>query len=84
MLVKWKMEWNGIVQACYIQYSTDDRIYDALNFGATGKKEIMLLLQLEALALELAAADPPPAAAAALELELAAVLSLCLWPPSSL
>jgi hypothetical protein len=22
--VRWNLDWNGIVQACYIQYSTDD------------------------------------------------------------
>jgi hypothetical protein len=30
LCVKWKMEWNGIVQACYVQYCTDDRTFDIM------------------------------------------------------
>ena len=26
--VRWNLEWNGIVQACYIQYSTNDYTSD--------------------------------------------------------
>ena len=26
--VRWNLEWNGIVQGCYIQYSTNDLVPD--------------------------------------------------------
>jgi len=28
MAVIWNLEWNGIVQACHVQYSIDDEISD--------------------------------------------------------
>jgi hypothetical protein len=29
IVVIWNWNWNGIVQACYIQYSTDDYTSDS-------------------------------------------------------
>jgi hypothetical protein len=33
MAVNWNLEWNGIVQACYIRYSTDDWVSDTMYKG---------------------------------------------------
>jgi hypothetical protein len=29
--VRWNWNWNGIIQGCYIQYSTDDWVSDVVH-----------------------------------------------------